>query len=98
MVRSPVCIANVAHVSEVLANDPIRPRSHRTGARVACNLAAESHVERPRLHAAQASLNIAKALAVTELSEVQCEELVEAGEALHFVIASIALYATYDHG
>jgi hypothetical protein len=48
------------------------------------------------LHAAQASLDIAKALAVSELSEGQREELAEAGEALHFVIASIALYATME--
>jgi len=50
----------------------------------------------PRLHAAQASLDIAEALAVSELSEGQRQELVEAGEALYFVIASIALYATME--
>jgi hypothetical protein len=48
------------------------------------------------LHATQASLDIAEALAVSELSEGQREKLVEAGEALHFVIASIALYATME--
>jgi hypothetical protein len=48
------------------------------------------------LHAAQASLDIAEALAVSELSEGQREKVVEAGEAPHFVIASIALYVTME--
>lgn len=63
------------------------------GQRVARNLrATKPHVIEAWLHGAQAGLDVTQALAISQLSKGQGEELVHAGKALHLVLAIVALH------
>jgi hypothetical protein len=63
---------------------------------VARDLAAEAHVVESRLHRTETSLDIAQALAVTQLGESKSQELVETGEALHLIVTAVAVHTAAE--
>ena len=76
-----------------------RPHRIRVRERVARNrLAAKTHVVQPRRLRSQVDFDIAQRLAPGQLGEGHGEELVEAGELLHLVIAAVHCHAAAKRG
>jgi hypothetical protein len=63
---------------------------------VARNAAAKTQMIKLRLLRAQTGFDIAQAFAPGELGEGQTEKLIPAGEALHFVIATVTFHAATE--
>lgn len=76
------------HLSKVGVDAPI-VRLVGIGQSGARNPAPEAHVIKLALHRAQASFDVAEALAKRQLGKGQAKELIEAGKAAQFVIAAV---------
>ena len=68
------------------------------GQRVPGDLPSKTHVIKTALHRSKTRLDIAKTLAVGQLGKGQAEELIQTGEAFHFVMAAIADHAFSEFG
>src|SRR2546426_8952619 len=65
---------------------------------VARDAAPKAHVVKLALMRAQAGFDVAQTLAICELGKSQTQELIEAGETLHLVVAVVAVHATAKLG
>ena len=83
------------NLSEVGEDAPVM-RLVGVGDRGARDPAAEAHVIKLALHGAQASFDVAEALAKGQLRKSQTKELIQARKSTEFVIAAVALHALVE--
>jgi hypothetical protein len=80
------------HLGEIPVNPPVADFVG-VGQGVPRNVAADSHVIQSIPHRTQSGLDVAKALPKSQLSEGHAEELIETGEALDLVVATVSFDA-----